>query len=103
MMISTKGRYALRVLVDMAEHQGEGYIPLKEIAARQGLSLLELAYAWCCFHPGVDTMILGASSLEQLAQNLETVERLSALPQEVQAQCDQVWKGLSQDRFPYFY
>ena len=76
---------------------------LKEIAARQGLSLLELAYAWCCFHPGVDTMILGASSLEQLAQNLETVERLSALPQEVQAQCDQVWKGLSQDRFPYFY
>ena len=41
--------------------------------------------------------------VQQLAQNLETVERLSALPQEVQAQCDQVWKGLSQDRFPYFY
>ena len=38
MMISTKGRYALRVLVDMAEHQGEGYIPLKEIAARQEIS-----------------------------------------------------------------
>ena len=38
MMISTKGRYALRVLVDMAEHQREGYIPLKEIAARQEIS-----------------------------------------------------------------
>ena len=38
MMISTKGRYALRGLVDMAEHQGEGYIPLKEIAARQEIS-----------------------------------------------------------------
>ena len=38
MMISTKGRYALRVLVDMAEHQGEGYIPLKEIAQRQEIS-----------------------------------------------------------------
>ena len=38
MMISTKGRYALRVLVDMAEHQGAGYIPLKEIAARQEIS-----------------------------------------------------------------
>lgn len=38
MMISTKGRYALRVLVDMAEHQTEGYIPLKEIAARQDIS-----------------------------------------------------------------
>lgn len=38
MMISTKGRYALRVLVDMAEHQTEGYVPLKEIAQRQEIS-----------------------------------------------------------------
>ena len=38
MMISTKGRYALRVLIDMAEHQTEEYIPLKEIAARQEIS-----------------------------------------------------------------
>ena len=38
MMISTKGRYALRVLIDMAEHQSGGYIPLKEIAKRQGIS-----------------------------------------------------------------
>ena len=38
MMISTRGRYALRVLIDMAEHQTEGYIPLKEIAERQEIS-----------------------------------------------------------------
>ncbi|MDD5938417.1 MAG: Rrf2 family transcriptional regulator [Clostridiales bacterium] len=38
MLISTKGRYALRVLIDMAEHQAEGYVPLKEIAQRQGIS-----------------------------------------------------------------
>ena len=38
MMISTKGRYALRVMVDLAEHQGEVYIPLKEIAQRQEIS-----------------------------------------------------------------
>ena len=38
MLISTKGRYALRVLVDMAEHASEGYIPLKEIAQRQEIS-----------------------------------------------------------------
>jgi len=38
-MISTRGRYALRVLIDLAEHgQGE-YIPMKEVAARLGLSL----------------------------------------------------------------
>lgn len=38
MLISTKGRYALRVIVDMAEHQTEGYLPLKEIAQRQEIS-----------------------------------------------------------------
>ena len=38
MMISTKGRDALRVMVDMAEHQAEGYLPLKEIAERQDIS-----------------------------------------------------------------
>ncbi|MCD7736140.1 MAG: Rrf2 family transcriptional regulator [Lachnospiraceae bacterium] len=38
-MISTKGRYALRVVVDLAQHQKEdGYIPLKDIAARQEIS-----------------------------------------------------------------
>ena len=39
MMISTRGRYALRVLADLAEHEGEGYIPMKEIASRQAISL----------------------------------------------------------------
>lgn len=39
MLISTKGRYALRVLIDMAEHQLEGYVPLKEIAKRQDISV----------------------------------------------------------------
>lgn len=38
MLISTKGRYALRVMIDLAEHQSGGYIPLKEIAQRQGIS-----------------------------------------------------------------
>lgn len=38
MLISTKGRYAMRVLVDIAEHPTEGYIPLKEIAQRQEIS-----------------------------------------------------------------
>lgn len=39
MLISTRGRYALRVMVDMAEHYGSGYIPMKDIAARQKISL----------------------------------------------------------------
>lgn len=39
MMISTRGRYALRVMTDLAEHENEGYIPMKEIARRQQISL----------------------------------------------------------------
>lgn len=38
MLISTKGRYALRVMIDLAEHQAEGFIPLKVIAQRQDIS-----------------------------------------------------------------
>ena len=38
MKISTKGRYALRMLMDLAEHKNDGYIALKDIAARQNIS-----------------------------------------------------------------
>ena len=38
MTISTKGRYALCVMVDLAEHRQEGYIALKDIASRQNIS-----------------------------------------------------------------
>lgn len=39
MIVSTRGRYALRVLIDLAENQGDGYIPMKDVAKRQELSL----------------------------------------------------------------
>lgn len=38
MMISTKGRYALRVMIDLAENNSGEYIPLRDIAARQEIS-----------------------------------------------------------------
>lgn len=38
MKISTRGRYALRVMIDLAEHSKESYIPLKDIVARQEIS-----------------------------------------------------------------
>ena len=38
MKISTKGRYALRMLIDLAEHQNCGYVALKDIAKRQNIS-----------------------------------------------------------------
>lgn len=39
MMISTRGRYALRVMIDLAEHSAEGYIAMKSVAQRQDISL----------------------------------------------------------------
>lgn len=38
MKISTKGRYALRMLIDLAEHKESGYISLKDVAKRQQIS-----------------------------------------------------------------
>ncbi|MCL2084666.1 MAG: Rrf2 family transcriptional regulator [Oscillospiraceae bacterium] len=38
MKFSTKGRYSLRLLLDLAERRDQGYIPLKDIAERQGVS-----------------------------------------------------------------
>ena len=38
-MISTRGRYAIRVLLDLAEHRDEAFTPMKEVARRQEISL----------------------------------------------------------------
>ena len=39
MLISTRGRYAIRVIIDLAENGTGNYIPMKDVAARQDLSL----------------------------------------------------------------
>ena len=39
MMVSTRGRYALRVMIDLAEHMDDGYIAMKNVAERQDVSL----------------------------------------------------------------
>ena len=39
MIVSTRGRYALRVMIELAEQHNEGYVPLRGIVKSQGLSL----------------------------------------------------------------
>jgi Rrf2 family protein len=48
MKISTKGRYGLRILMDIALHQADGPVPLNEIAGRQGISS---KYLWQIVNP----------------------------------------------------
>jgi len=38
-MISTRGRYALRVMIDLASNKNDGFVPMKDVAKRQDLSL----------------------------------------------------------------
>ena len=103
MMISTKGRYALRVLIDMAEHQKDGYIPLKEIARRQEISekylesiiKLLVGYRLCV---GPDQLTVGAV-LRLTEGSLAPVACLEkgASPCERAAECRTLplWSGLN--------
>ena len=59
MMISSKGRYALRVMLELAEHRDEGYIRLSDIARRQEISrkYLESIMAELCRAGLVDSAL----------------------------------------------
>ena len=45
--VTSKGRYALRVMLDLAQHPDEGFISLKTIAERQGISMKYLESIVC--------------------------------------------------------
>jgi 1-deoxyxylulose-5-phosphate synthase len=66
---------------------------LKTIARDAGKTLVELALQWVLSHDLVDSVILGASRLEQLEENLKACEQ-AKLPNDVLERCDRVWSHL---------
>jgi aryl-alcohol dehydrogenase-like predicted oxidoreductase len=66
---------------------------LRAIAAEAGRTLVELALQWLLSQPMIDSVILGASRLEQLEENLSAAEG-GPLDQATLSSCDAVWKGL---------
>jgi aryl-alcohol dehydrogenase-like predicted oxidoreductase len=66
---------------------------LKSVAQEAGKTLVELAFQWLLSQPMVDSIILGASRLEQLEENLKACEG-GPLDAAVLARCDAVWKRL---------
>jgi aryl-alcohol dehydrogenase-like predicted oxidoreductase len=66
---------------------------LKAIAGGAGRTLVDLALNWVLHHTPTDCAIIGASSMEQLAGNLEALER-GPLPADVVTACDGVWNRL---------
>jgi len=63
---------------------------LKSIADELGCSLAQLAIAWCARNPNVSTVILGASRVEQLKENLGALDVLPKLTGEVMARIDEI-------------
>ena len=57
---------------------------LKPIADDLGISLTKFSLAWCLLNPNVSTMILGASKIEQLKENILATDSVSLLTEEVQ-------------------
>lgn len=56
---------------------------LEPIAAELGCTLAQLALAWCARHPGVSTVITGASRVEQVRENMQALDVLPRLVPEV--------------------
>ncbi|MBD5147883.1 MAG: Rrf2 family transcriptional regulator [Oscillibacter sp.] len=73
MKISTKGRYALRLMTDVAAHDQEGYVSLRDAAVRQGVSLKYLEQI---------AGILARAGLLQSGRGAQGGYRLTRLPEE---------------------
>jgi voltage-dependent potassium channel beta subunit len=65
---------------------------LHGLADELGVSLANLSIAWCLKNPNVSTAIMGASKLEQLQQNLKSLEVVPLLTPDVLAQIDEITK-----------
>ena len=72
-MISTRGRYALRMMLDLAQNQGDGYVALKDIAARQEISKKYLEQI---------IPLLNRAGLLQTARGVQGGYRLTRQPEE---------------------
>ncbi len=74
MRISTRGRYALRMLLDLAENQGDGFVALKEVARRQEVSKKYLEQI---------IPILNRSGLLQTSRGFQGGYRLALSPEKL--------------------
>lgn len=72
---------------------------LEELAAKLGVSIVELAIRWCYSHDFVDSVIFGASKMHQLEQNIGIPS--APLDEETLKTCDDIWLELRGAHFRY--
>ena len=63
---------------------------LEPIARELGIPLGQMAVAWCLKNPDVSTVILGASNARQLAENLESIDKVPLLTDDVMQKIEAV-------------
>ncbi|KAL4167917.1 hypothetical protein KRP22_011325 [Phytophthora ramorum] len=61
---------------------------LKPVADKLGISLAELALAWCVSNENVSTVMIGAKTLAQLEQNLKALAAVEKITPEIKAEID---------------
>jgi aryl-alcohol dehydrogenase-like predicted oxidoreductase len=71
----------------------EAVVDLRALASAEGRSMTSLSLNWILHHSPADAIILGASNLEQLTENLNAVREGALAPQIVSA-CNDVWTAL---------
>ncbi|TKB99983.1 potassium channel beta subunit family protein [Pedobacter cryotolerans] len=74
----------------MAEEKMKKVIELQKLADKMNLPLAKLSLAWCLKNPNVSTMILGASKVEQLRENLTVLEVVPLLTDKVMGKIDEI-------------
>jgi aryl-alcohol dehydrogenase-like predicted oxidoreductase len=65
-------------------------LKLEVVAKKVGCTLPQLAIAWCLSNPNVSTLLLGASNLKQLDENVEAMAFESKITPEIRAEIDEI-------------
>ena len=73
---------------------------LQQVADHAGIGLAELSLRWLASQPQVDSILLGASRVEQMEQNLASFK--GTLEQDILEACDHVWQQIRGDHFRYY-
>ncbi|MDP6593331.1 MAG: aldo/keto reductase [Candidatus Marinimicrobia bacterium] len=63
---------------------------MTEFSNELGISIIHLSLAWCLKNPDVSTVILGASSVDQLKENLKTADVVAQLTPDVMERVEEI-------------
>jgi voltage-dependent potassium channel beta subunit len=74
----------------LAEEKNKKVMVLQKLADKMNLSLAKLSLAWCLKNPNVSTVILGASKIAQLKENLTVLETVPLLTDKIMAEIDEI-------------